>query len=58
MKWKQFKERVEKELKLIRPELEPDEMDINRIDIFYSDEFNEQEINVETDINNNIIVDN
>lgn len=57
MKWKIFKERVEKELKLIRPEAEPDEMDINRIDVFYSDEFDEQEVNVGTDLNNNIIVD-
>lgn len=57
MKWKQFKERVEKELKLIRPELNVDEMDISDINIVFG-VGDKDEISVGTDLNNNIIVDN
>lgn len=53
MNWKEFKEKVESDIKLIRPEAKVDEMKINRIDIFM-----DNEISVGTDVNSDIIVEN
>lgn len=53
MKWKEFKEVTEKEIKLIRPNIDIDELEIARIDICNPDK---HELRIGTYQNNELVI--